>query len=124
VEAIKSGATAYLAREATMEEMGELAHVGGSMQVDALKGKPYRLTKREMEVLRHVAGGNTHSEIGKALNISEQTVKNHMSLIMRKLGANNKAHAVVLALQYGLLSLDEIASSQAIKQPDATTKEQ
>jgi DNA-binding NarL/FixJ family response regulator len=81
------------------------------------------LTKREIEVLRHVAGGSSHSEIGKALGISEQTVKNHMSLALRKLHADNKVHAVMLALQYGLLSLDEIAPSQSMKQPDATRKQ-
>ena len=123
MEAIKSGATVYLARETTMEEVGQLAHRGSSMQVDILKGKTYRLSKREIEILRHAAGGYTHSQVGEALGISPQTVKNHLSLIMRKLGANNKAHAVVLALRYGFLSLDEIAPSQDTKQPDGA-KEQ
>jgi DNA-binding NarL/FixJ family response regulator len=124
VEAIRSGASAYLAREANIEEEAEeLGHVGSRPQVSPLAEKPYRLTKREMEVLRHVAGGSSHSEIGKALGISEQTVKNHMSLALRKLHAANKVHAVMLALQYGLLSLDEIAPSQSMKQPDATRKQ-
>lgn len=123
VEAIKSGATAYLARETSVEEVGQLAHGGSSIQVDILKGKTYRLSKREIEILRHAAGGYTHSQVGEALGISPQTVKNHLSLIMRKLGANNKAHAVVLALRYGFLSLDEIAPSQDTKQPDGA-KEQ
>ena len=118
LKVIKSGATAYLAREATVEEAGQLAHAGDSIQIDPLKGRAYRLTKREIEVLRHVANGKTYSQIGKVLNISEQTVKNHMFFILRKLSANNKAHAAVLALQYGLLSLNEIAPSQSTKQPN------
>jgi DNA-binding CsgD family transcriptional regulator len=118
VEAIKSGATAYLAREATVEEAGQLAHAGDSIQIGSLKGRAYRLTTREVEVLRHVANGKTYTQIGKILDISEQTVKNHMFFILRKLGANNKAHATVLALRYGILSLNEIAPSQNTKQPN------
>ena len=115
VAAIKSGATAYLARETTMEEMEQLAHVGGSVQADPQKGKSYRLTEREIEILQHVANGSTYTQIGKALGISEHTVKNHMSLVLRKLNANGKTHAMMLALKYGILSLNEATPSQTIK---------
>lgn len=122
VEAIKGGVTAYLARETSEEEMGQLAHIAGSAPVGLLNGRLHRLTKREIEILRHVAGGNTHSQIGKALGITEQTVKNHVSHIILKLSANNKAHAVVIALQSGILSLNEIAPDQSTKEPDATNE--
>jgi Response regulator containing a CheY-like receiver domain and an HTH DNA-binding domain len=119
LKVIKSGATAYLARETAIGEMGQLAHAGDSMQIDPLKGRAYRLTKREIEVLRHVANGKTYSQIGKALGLSEQTVKNHMFFILRKLGANNKAHATMLALRYGILSLNGVVPNEATKQSDA-----
>ena len=52
-----------------------------------------------------VAHGYPNKLIASALGISEQTVKNHVSSAMRKLGADNRAHAVVLALQQGLVRI-------------------
>ena len=111
VQAIRNGATAYLARELAMEEARQSAGIGNFMQVSALKD---RLTKREIEILRHLANGKTHAQTAEALGIHRATVKNHMTTIMRKLGANNKAHATALALQYGLLSLHEISPGRPI----------
>ena len=62
------------------------------------------LTKRETQILTHVAEGNTNKEIASILSISEQTIKNHVSAILRKLNANDRAHAVTLALQSGWIS--------------------
>ena len=103
--------------------MSQLAHVDDSVEVGSLNGRACRLKKREIEILRYVANGNTYVQTGKTLGINAQTVKNYMTELMRKLGANNKAHATALALRYGILSLNEIAPSQAIKQPNGA-KEQ
>jgi two-component system response regulator DegU len=58
-----------------------------------------RLTNREREILQQVAQGHTNKEIGDELGISEQTIKCHVSAILRKLNANDRAHAVALGLR-------------------------
>ncbi len=65
------------------------------------------LTQREKQILNYVANGNTNKQIAHILNISEQTIKNHVSAILRKLNANDRAHAVVLAIRHGWISLSE-----------------
>ncbi len=69
-----------------------------------MKGITAPLTKRETQILTYVAEGNTNKEIAHILSISEQTIKNHVSAILRKLNANDRAHAVTLALQSGWIS--------------------
>lgn len=63
------------------------------------------LTKREQQILEYISEGNTNKQIANALSISEQTIKNHVSAILRKLNANDRAHAVVLAIRKGWISL-------------------
>jgi two-component system, NarL family, response regulator DegU len=65
------------------------------------------LTQRERQILTYIADGNTNKQIANILNISEQTIKNHVSAILRKLNANDRAHAVVLAIRRGLIRLNE-----------------
>ncbi|MDD5082058.1 MAG: LuxR C-terminal-related transcriptional regulator, partial [Dehalococcoidales bacterium] len=65
------------------------------------------LTHRETQILTHIADGNTNKQIAHILNISEQTIKNHVSAILRKLSANDRAHAVVLAIRHGWISIKE-----------------
>jgi DNA-binding NarL/FixJ family response regulator len=65
------------------------------------------LTQRERQILTYVADGNTNKQIASILDISEQTIKNHVSAILRKLNANDRAHAVVLAIRRGWISLGE-----------------
>lgn len=62
------------------------------------------LTARELEVLRLVAAGNSNKEIGRRLNVTEQTAKAHMRRIAMKLGANDRTHAVTLAQSRGFLT--------------------
>ena len=69
-----------------------------------LEGVAAPLTKRETEILTYVAEGNSNKEIAHILSISEQTIKNHVSAILRKLNANDRAHAVALALHSGWIS--------------------
>jgi two-component system, NarL family, response regulator DegU len=64
------------------------------------------LTHRERQILNHVAEGNTNKQIAGILDISEQTIKNHVSAILRKLNANDRAHAVVLAIRHGWIPLN------------------
>jgi DNA-binding NarL/FixJ family response regulator len=63
------------------------------------------LTEREVEVLRHVAGGNRNRDIAEQLFISEETVKVHVKHIMEKLGANDRTQAVAIAVRRGIIQL-------------------
>jgi DNA-binding NarL/FixJ family response regulator len=63
------------------------------------------LTAREVEVLRHVAGGNRNRDIAERLFISEETVKVHIRHIMEKLGASDRTQAVAIAVQRGIIQL-------------------
>ena len=65
------------------------------------------LTARETQILKYVANGNTNKQIALALEISEQTIKNHVSAILRKLNANDRAHAVVVAIRHHWISAEE-----------------
>ncbi len=65
------------------------------------------LTPRETQILNYIADGNTNKQIARILEISEQTIKNHVSAILRKLNANDRAHAVVLAIRHGWISAEE-----------------
>jgi DNA-binding NarL/FixJ family response regulator len=64
-----------------------------------------RLSKRETQILNYVADGNTNKLIAHSLGISEQTIKSHVCNIMRKLNANDRAHAVAIGIRDGWLSL-------------------
>jgi DNA-binding NarL/FixJ family response regulator len=55
--------------------------------------------------LNYIANGNTNKQIAAILQISEQTIKNHVSAILRKLNANDRAHAVVLAIRHGWIPI-------------------
>ena len=63
------------------------------------------LTTKEVQILTHIAEGNSNKRIANILGISEQTIKNHVSAILRKLNANDRAHAVFIAIRNGLISI-------------------
>lgn len=63
------------------------------------------LTPREMEILRYIAQGYLNKQIAAELDISEQTIKNHVTSILRKLNANARTEAVVVAIKQGLISI-------------------
>jgi DNA-binding NarL/FixJ family response regulator len=65
------------------------------------------LTARELEVLTLVAAGNANKIVASELGVSEETVKGHMSNILAKLNANDRTHAVTIALKRGILQLEE-----------------
>ena len=64
------------------------------------------LTKRETEILEYVARGFLNKQIASSLEISEQTIKNHVTSILRKLNANARTEAVVIAIRRGIISID------------------
>jgi DNA-binding NarL/FixJ family response regulator len=69
-----------------------------------------KLSPREIEILDLVARGNSNKIIGRKLHISDQTVKNHVSAILRKLEVNDRTEAVVYALRNGWIRIETPAS--------------
>jgi DNA-binding NarL/FixJ family response regulator len=63
------------------------------------------LTGREIDVLRHIAGGNRNRDIAEQLFISEETVKVHIKHIMEKLGASDRTQAVAIGVRRGIIQL-------------------
>jgi DNA-binding NarL/FixJ family response regulator len=62
------------------------------------------LTNRELEVLQHVAAGNANKEVAARLGVSEETVKAHMRNVLAKLSANDRTHAVMIAVRRGIIT--------------------
>ena len=76
-------------------------------------GEPFRpLSNREMEVLSHLTRGMSNKEIASLLGISHQTVKNHVTAILRKLGVDDRTQAAVYALRRGWFRLRGQASAR------------
>lgn len=65
------------------------------------------LSAREMEILQHAARGSSNKEIAHTLQISQQTVKNHISSILRKLNVKDRTEAAVYALRHGWIRLED-----------------
>jgi DNA-binding NarL/FixJ family response regulator len=140
--AIRAGAAAYCGRdiaEDTLFELVRRAAAGEYVINEQLLSKPYvaarvldqfrnntttsdaslanafmPLTERELEILRKVSDGLTNAEIGYALGISAQTVKNHVTSILRKLAFNDRTQAVVTALRRGWLTIERETPEQAV----------
>ena len=76
-------------------------------------GSPFHpLSDREMEVLSCVVGGMSNKEIASSLGISHQTVKNHVTSILRKFGVEDRTQAVVYALKRGWVKINDRVSNQ------------
>jgi DNA-binding NarL/FixJ family response regulator len=131
-QAIKSGAVAYVSKNVNADELANIirrvAH-GEHIITESLLTKPRvaervlkqfqdlslagmameslsaPITAREMEVLSYVAHGYGNKQIAHTLNICEQTIKHHITSILRKLDANDRTHAVVLAIRHGWITV-------------------
>jgi DNA-binding NarL/FixJ family response regulator len=79
------------------------------------------LTPRELDILRHVAGGMRNRDIGGVMDVSEQTVKNHVTTILHKLGVPNRVRAVTFAARHGWLALDEVGADVGVGTQDEET---
>lgn len=67
-----------------------------------------RVTRREQEILQHLLRCRSNAEIATALKIANQTVRIHLTAIFRKLGVPDRTAAIVMALRYGFVSLDDV----------------
>ncbi len=72
---------------------------------DIDKEKIDSLTKREVEILKQIAGGRFNKEIAESLNITERTVKNHISNLFKKIDVNDRTQAAVFAIRNNLVNL-------------------
>ncbi len=72
------------------------------------------LSPREVQILDNIAQGKTNKEVAYALAISEQTVKNHMSSILRKLSVNDRTQAVVYAIRQGWISVPQTQAERRV----------
>jgi DNA-binding NarL/FixJ family response regulator len=79
------------------------------------------LTRRERQVLQQAALGLSNRQIGEALDIAEQTVKNHLSSAMRKMSLHDRTHAVVVAIGQGWINVPIEEPGQATVIPTAST---
>ena len=123
-EAMRAGASGFLLKSGRPQELvaGVRAAVAGDTLlappitrrlVEAFVHRPppgtsmppqlEELTPREVEVLQHIAGGQSNAEIARELFVSEDTVKTHASRIFMKLGIRDRTQAVILAYESGLV---------------------
>jgi DNA-binding NarL/FixJ family response regulator len=113
LRAVEAGAIGYVLKDATRQELVHAvrsAGNGGTPLAPSVAAKlmsrlhePTTLSPREVEVLRLVSTGNTNAEIGRALYISEATVKTHLLRAFGKLGVSDRTAAVTAALKRGIL---------------------
>ena len=123
LEAVKAGARGYLLKDVSLEQLADAIRnvaAGGTVIRPALTERVLRglehmrrdfdaleppdpLTRREVEILRLMAGGYSNREIAEALGTAEGTVKNHASSILSKLGVRDRTRAVLKALERGYI---------------------
>jgi two-component system, NarL family, response regulator len=114
VRALKAGARGYLLKADVNEELLDTiraVHAGQrrihpelAADLAEYTGRE-ALTVREIEVLRLIATGNANKEIGAKLSVGEDTIKRHVTNILGKLDANDRTHAVTIALKRGIIEL-------------------
>lgn len=124
LEGMRAGARGFLLKDISLERLAEairsvaagLTLIRPAITERVLRGLkaapsafasldlPDRLTNREAEILRLMAGGFNNREIADALGTSEGTVKNHVSSILSKLGVRDRVRAVLRGVELGYMS--------------------
>jgi DNA-binding NarL/FixJ family response regulator len=112
--ALEAGARGYLLKSMPPRELVEVirqVHAGKKRVPPEVAAhlaehmSDEELTVREIDVLRHIAGGNRNRDIAEQLFISEETVKVHIKHIMEKLGASDRTQAVAIGVRRGIIQL-------------------
>ena len=120
LRAIKAGAWGYLLKGNVRKELLEAirtVHAGRKRIQPEIAAEladhaaDDQLSCREIDVLRLIGAGNANKQIADKLSIGETTVKNHISNILSMLGANDRAHAVTIVLQRGIIEREVPKSS-------------
>jgi DNA-binding NarL/FixJ family response regulator len=113
-KAFKAGASGYLLKSMLRKELVETirsVHAGHRRippEIAVGMAEHYaddHLTAREIDILKQVAAGNANKMVADNLHISEETVKSHMRSILSKLGANDRTHAVTIAIKRGIIDV-------------------
>ncbi|HEV3075911.1 MAG TPA: response regulator transcription factor, partial [Thermoanaerobaculia bacterium] len=107
IRAVAGGATVF--QPAVTERLLRVAdrvHIATDTPIE-------RLTEREVQVVRLMAGGYSNKEIADALGTAEGTIKNHVSSILAKLGVRDRTRAVLKALEAGLLHTPDFARTSS-----------
>jgi DNA-binding NarL/FixJ family response regulator len=109
--AMVAGARGFLRVDLSREDLAiALAHaLAGDLPGSTVRGQEaarrrVALTERELQVLRGMCEGKSNGEIGRELYLSEDTVKTHARRLFRKLGVNDRAHAVASGFRLGIVS--------------------
>jgi DNA-binding NarL/FixJ family response regulator len=114
VKALRAGARAYILKGHVHRELLETiraVHAGRKRIPPDIAAElaehaaDDELTQREIDVLRLIGAGNSNKLIADQLSIGEATVKSHVTNILSKLGANDRAHAVTIGLKRGIIEL-------------------
>ena len=114
LRALKAGARAYLLKDLLRKELLEAIRTvqAGRKRIPpeiaaqiAEHASDTTLTPREIEVLQLIATGNPNKLVADKLSVTEDTIKMHVKSILSKLGANDRTHAVTIALKRGIMSL-------------------
>jgi DNA-binding NarL/FixJ family response regulator len=114
LQALKAGASGYMLKSSLGEELIDTIRMvhAGKRRIPAEIASEIgqyaaddALTEREIEVLRRVAAGQSNKQIALGLTVSESTIKAHIHSILPKLNANDRTHAVTIALKRGILDL-------------------
>jgi DNA-binding NarL/FixJ family response regulator len=132
IDAVRAGAKGYLLKDAPLEEIVSgihaaadgysavapriagalLNHVRSGAAPDSPEPSPTpELSRREREVLELVGEGCDNAEIAQRLYLSQSTVKNHVSRLLEKLGAENRVQAAVFGIRRGLVNGQRLTSS-------------
>ena len=129
VESVRAGATAYLRREALIEDLLRAIRsaVAGQVVIPARAvaglllsmGRHQALSERETEVLCLVARGLANKQVARELGIAESTVKCHVTAILTKLGLPSRTQIALYAARTGLVALDCITTDSTDKGLDA-----
>ena len=117
--ALRAGARGYLLKTATMDTLSKAIRIAarGGFYLDSEVASavecgalfvPEPVSVREREVLLLAARGLSGKEIAAKLFISERTVQTHLASIYDKLGAKNKTEAMLLAIKYGIVTIEEL----------------
>jgi DNA-binding NarL/FixJ family response regulator len=114
--AIQAGAQGYLLKDTPLKEMLDAIRTVSSgkryipqqiAQRLAERMMRTEVTARELEILKLLAKGLTNKQIGRALGISDYTVRNHVNSIIEKLEVSDRTEAATTAIQRGIISVDE-----------------
>lgn len=114
LRALKAGARAYILKSHVHRELMDTiraVHAGQKRIPPEVAAELAEhageedLTAREIDVLRLIATGNSNKEIAACLSIGEETVKSHIANMLEKLAANDRTHAVTIALKRGIIEL-------------------